>query len=1162
MARGFDQSKAELLASLADGVDYSPKGSIDFPVRDIVHLINLHKDYVTTSSCSGRISVYECAGDTNSYNNTTKGIKWLLVKHEIVSKLDLLSAIAKAEGNRNAGNNDSQLVMLKVEPFILHVHVRDVDSARELHHLAYSCGYRESGISIGQKKVMVAVRTTGFGLELPIAENNHRLLLDEYTLDIIVQEANSRLLKNFARIDKFLGMLKSAWKWPQLSVVRSMNENDFRRFGHSTWTQHVFVRDNISHKDEKRSQLVVFGGSGCGDMDKVNDHALTNTTRKVPVSVVELSKPGTAISRVIDVEGAQRVHGAVCAWPVSSTVTLSIVSGGRLGPQAPLPCCDALLHHDLRTKVNAIVIPNSNGMVPEPRWGHTLTRLSEDNANCGVFFLFGGRTTDSLLRDGYLLITRVLAHHMEISDSPPTEVNVSIQWIPVDVDVSARCFHASCGVSTFFSGAYYYRAHQDYDANNEVLSAVHDAILHDAVVIHGGLTEIQDNPSTAGDFTIVYPFLGKSARIASTASHAAVGTEDSDASPSAQEKETKKSPDTLLFLRRFGHTITNIGAKSLLLAGGNSFEQDCPVGTSNVLQTAVVDISLSDSGEVLGSCRPALFPDTLPCEACRIHHTAEFDSSNQLLRLLGGGAACLSFGTHYCESVAIRCELAGRSSTDIDTEELLVISSSRSKQEYGSTSAAVLPPASDSTIVLLVPPAQVKQIKTLLEGAACLDKTKRISSVNESISSVMAIDIARQTITAADIESVSSCMAVPLTKELSDKLNKIINDNNTSTSSAGSGCYPQGYVRLFSDIEQQLQSSVVMVGCQQVRENKVLTVSNTKHAQDYLKDFASKHHLPSDCIPSKFELVGDVLMIPAESLHSGGWVKYTQIAHSSADINSHVVSFWSTLAQYFGVTRVARKAEIDSGEMRESKVRLLLPAIPGGKDNEHTGPGSIGWTTVIENGIKFSFDITRVMFCSGNVTERMRMGKQLAQTKKSKDGSADKLVVSTAGQVIVDLYCGIGYYTVPFLVHGQAKHVHACEWNPNSVLAIRHNLQANKVSPDRYTIYEGDNNVSANSPQLTNIADRVCLGLLPSSVKGWPLAVNVLNPSTGGILHVHENILQAEMEAWTEDAIKTFERLFVEAQKPMTVTCVHTEIVKNYAPRVVHVVVDLLCKPV
>ena len=38
------------------------------------------------------------------------------------------------------------------------------------------------------------------------------------------------------------------------------------------------------------------------------------------------------------------------------------------------------------------------------------------------------------------------------------------------------------------------------------------------------------------------------------------------------------------------------------------------------------------------------------------------------------------------------------------------------------------------------------------------------------------------------------------------------------------------------------------------------------------------------------------------------------------------------------------------------------------------------------------------------------------------------------------------------------------------------------------------------------IADRVNLGLLPSSEAGWPAACAALNPSSGGWLHIHGNV--------------------------------------------------------
>jgi len=51
----FQQQKSTSLSK----VDRSRKGSIDEPIVDLVHLINQHDQYFTTSSCSGRICVFE-----------------------------------------------------------------------------------------------------------------------------------------------------------------------------------------------------------------------------------------------------------------------------------------------------------------------------------------------------------------------------------------------------------------------------------------------------------------------------------------------------------------------------------------------------------------------------------------------------------------------------------------------------------------------------------------------------------------------------------------------------------------------------------------------------------------------------------------------------------------------------------------------------------------------------------------------------------------------------------------------------------------------------------------------------------------------------------------------------------------------------------------------
>ncbi len=217
-------------------------------------------------------------------------------------------------------------------------------------------------------------------------------------------------------------------------------------------------------------------------------------------------------------------------------------------------------------------------------------------------------------------------------------------------------------------------------------------------------------------------------------------------------------------------------------------------------------------------------------------------------------------------------------------------------------------------------------------------------------------------------------------------------------------------------------------------------------------------------------------------------------------------------------------------------------------------------------------------FCSGNVTERMRMG---GPTRR------------TVGEVIVDLYAGIGYYTIPFLVHGGARCVFACEWNPNSAIALRMNLVKAGVNvlegnPSGFVgdnshdlineeksfckVFEGDNSMSARREgSLYSIADRVSLGLIPSSIPGWPLGVNVLKYE-GGMLHVHENVKDDEMDQWVVNTCQQFEELFEKKKQyysseelavygsfVMTVQCIHLERVKSYAPHLYHVVADLEC---
>ena len=201
-------------------------------------------------------------------------------------------------------------------------------------------------------------------------------------------------------------------------------------------------------------------------------------------------------------------------------------------------------------------------------------------------------------------------------------------------------------------------------------------------------------------------------------------------------------------------------------------------------------------------------------------------------------------------------------------------------------------------------------------------------------------------------------------------------------------------------------------------------------------------------------------------------------------------------------------------------------------------PHSGGWVCVAENRLLYVFDATATMFSSGNVSEKARVGRLPAR-----------------GETVVDLYAGIGYWTLPLALLAGAGHVHACDWNPHAVRTLRINLAANRVPPGRVTVWPGDNAQLLRSA-VVGTADRVVAGLIPSSERGWPVAVAVLKPS-GGWLHVHMNKADHELAGWVPALAAAVEAHAAALGRAWRVQVAHVERVKSFAPHVWHVVVDL-----
>ena len=264
-----------------------------------------------------------------------------------------------------------------------------------------------------------------------------------------------------------------------------------------------------------------------------------------------------------------------------------------------------------------------------------------------------------------------------------------------------------------------------------------------------------------------------------------------------------------------------------------------------------------------------------------------------------------------------------------------------------------------------------------------------------------------------------------------------------------------------------------------------------------------------ESLPKRWEKFADVVLLPRNAFTEEGW---NQV---------YGPELWSAIATALKVNRVGKIGEI-VGERRESSVELLY-----GEDD---------WVIRRENGIDYGYNFTQCMFSAGNVNERRRMGE-----------------VGRNGENVVDLFSGIGYYTLPMLVKSQVNHVHCCEWNPVAVKALEWSLDRNNVA-NRCTIHEGDNRLTA--PNLLGQADRVILGLLPTAEGGFELAINCLK-KIGGCLHIHGIAPASDHNSWVDETITKLSNINHE----FSITETSQVRVKSYAPHWDHIVLDVNLSP-
>jgi tRNA wybutosine-synthesizing protein 2 len=167
------------------------------------------------------------------------------------------------------------------------------------------------------------------------------------------------------------------------------------------------------------------------------------------------------------------------------------------------------------------------------------------------------------------------------------------------------------------------------------------------------------------------------------------------------------------------------------------------------------------------------------------------------------------------------------------------------------------------------------------------------------------------------------------------------------------------------------------------------------------------------------------------------------------------------------------------------------------------------------------------MYSKGNLEERKRMSKL------------------GKGEVVVDMFAGIGYFSIPMAVHARPKKIISIEINPESFAYLKENIRLNHVE-DIITPVLGDCFQAAPERE----ADRVIMGYVGTTHHYLEPAIKALKKS-GGILHYHETVPENLARTRPEERVKKA----VESLGKK-VEILKTRRIKKYSPGVLHVVVD------
>lgn len=919
--------------------------------------------------------------------------------------------------------------MFRFEPLIIAVECKDIEAAQFLVSLAISSGFRESGITSVNKRVIIAIRCS-IRLEVPLGDTEKIMVSPEY-VKYLVELANEKMEVNRKRTDNFLDvLLKNGFLGSQISSGEvDCDDSDLLE---NSLVNGVGGNGNAKRRDFDDS---------CSGSEVAPD---------INLHTVKLVISGESIERLF-LWG----HSASTMDDVDKKKLLIFGGFGGMGRHARR---HDLLLLDLECgRMEVLDVLDA----PCPRVGHTSSMIGDS------MYVIGGRADPSnILNDVWVFnVTKSDWRLLECLGTP---------FLP-------RHRHAAAAVGSkiyVFGGI-----HSDMIFSSLYVFDTQN-IEWSEVQVQGDLPCARHSHSMAAYGTQIFVFGGYDGQKALGDLYSF----DVKTCIWKKEKMIGRPPSA-----KFSHSMF-IYKKYLGIIGG------CPVSQHNQRLSLLnleshwwKHISISSIGE-------GLF----------VRCTANIVDTD--LIMIGGGAACYAFGTKFSEPVKINLlPLISLIESSMHLHEENMHAICQEEKTMGEMNVSFCSPQN------AVEPVTNGSFHQNSEGVdSGIARSQMVAShwvlrlkkkdakmAKDMLKKFGWLDLGRKAHSQEDEKDI--CFPV------TENFRALFNQRNNLGGVSESVCQ--------SEKDTCMIVFNILIECgATILADEIVKVKKASHSpfkvmKEAVGSLLSDRGLPLQLLeelPSRWERLGDIVVLPLTSFKDSAWDLIGQ-------------ELWFIIAKSLGAIRLARQGRVAPTGTRDSTLEILV--------------GDNGWVNHRENGILYSFDATKCMFSWGNLSEKLRMGH-----------------FDCKDEVIVDLFAGIGYFVLPFLVRAKAKLVYACEWNPHAVEALRHNLEANLVA-DRCVLLEGDNQITA--PKGT--ADRVCLGLIPTSEGSWVTAVRALRDE-GGILHIHGNVKDSEEHVWTNYVSQSIQEIARSEGHNWDVTVEHVERVKWYAPHIRHLVADVRCK--